>query len=424
MTGKANQVGAALGAGLLSRAAVLFDLVELPTMDIPARFAVALPGETLLKMRGFPQAALPEAGRMASGRGASAEECRVSCLGEAVELVSCCAWGDESLVTGTEHEVGPAALLPEALNGFTDAQLDRRAEWNRNDHGFDWRPAPRDRGRPLDWLAVDNAFGGVGAFVPADFAFIGRRQPGDETAVAIGDSNGCAAGPEAETARLAAALELVERDAVGRWWYGRRQRAAVDWADIRDIGELATWLGSRPRRSWLFDITTDLGIPVIAAASAEPDHRDVALGFAARLNSHEAAIAALTEMLQMEVSLATSRILGDRAPGWRQWRNAVRMTTPPLAAALQLPTARLRSSELASAGESLSIMLDAMARRHVDLWFANMTRVPIGVPAWRAVSTTLCHHKPRFARFRVLAPDPRDLGRIDGPPEAQIPLLI
>src|SRR5688500_5312209 len=126
----------------------LFELLELPARRGPARFAVALPGRRLTELDGFPRAAMPPSGRVASGRGLSEEECRLSCLGEAAELVSCCAWGDEPLLSGRDDEMGPTAIPPEMLNGFTPRQISERESWNLVHSGFDWRPPPRNRDTP------------------------------------------------------------------------------------------------------------------------------------------------------------------------------------------------------------------------------------------------------------------------------------
>ena len=396
------------------RLKTLFQVFELPSGGMPVRLAIAMAADELTSLTGFPQAALPASGRVASGRGMTAETCAASALGEAAELVSCCAWGDERIVTATEAELGPSALLPEALNGWSEAQLGDRARWNRRYGDFDWRPARRDRRKPIDWIAVENAHDGRQAHVPADFAFIGHRR--DARAVSLGDSNGCAVGLTPEAAKLAALLELVERDATGRWWYGHGPCAPVDLASVGDEGDLLGWLTGRQRRSWLVDITTDLAIPAFAGVSAEADGRDVVLGFAARLDARDAALSALTEMLQMEFSLTTARALGAEAGYWNDWRSEVSMTTPPLAAVLNLSAEPLapRNQE----GQGLSAALEALARRGIDLYLADMTRPALGMPAFRAISATLCHFKPRFARARLQA-----IESTNGRPESQ-PLLV
>jgi ribosomal protein S12 methylthiotransferase accessory factor len=419
----------------LERAATLFEINALPAPGLPANFAIAFPGDALLALPGIPEAALPETGRMASGRGLDPAAARLSCLGEAAELFSCCAWGDEALVTATAAEIGPAAIPPDALNGFSRTQAERRTAWNRRYGGFDWQPSQTAPSRRLDWLSAKDAFTGKEVLVPADFAFIGRREAGDRRAVAIGDSNGCAAGADAHSAKLGALLELVERDATGRWWYGRRARPSSDpasdpaFADrAGPAGTLAAWLSERERRTRLFDITTDIGIPVIAAASAEPDGADVALGFSARLDPRAAALSAVTEMLQMEVSLETARLFGGVAGTWAAWRAEVTMATMPLAAAPQDlgSSPPRRGGEVARAKPeteigTLAAALEELAAKDIDLCFVDMTRPEIGVPVMRAVSAALCHYKPRFGKARLAGSDSRDLGT---PAFAEQPLLL
>lgn len=400
----------------------LFDIVELPTGKAPVKLAIAIPRPELTSLPGFPAASLPHFGRVASGRGLGRAECQKSALGEAAELVSCCAWGDEDLITAHEDELGLTVVSPDALNGFTSDQLRDRQAWNVRYADFDWRPKPYNKEIPIDWLRVENAYGGAHAYIPADFAFIGRKTAGDPDAIAIGDSNGCACGQSIDDAKLAALLELIERDATGRWWYGCRARPLLDPVSLEDNTDLVAWLAARSRQSWLLDLTTDLGIPVVAAVSAEPDGSDVALGFAARLDMRAAAVAALTEMVQMELPLMAARALGASMGQWGLWCDIVRMTTPPLNAA----SSQRRKKPISAwpAGCSTSSVLEACARSGITLWFADMTRVELGVPAFRAISSTLCYSKARFGRNRLLALDKLDDGCALGSLVAQVPLLV
>jgi ribosomal protein S12 methylthiotransferase accessory factor len=249
--------------------------------------------------------------------------------------------------------------------------------------------------------------------------FIGRREAGDESAVAVADSNGCAAGINPDAAKLAALLELVERDAAGRWWYGRRHRPVVDILSIEGAGDLPAWLLDRRRQTWLFDITTEIDIPAYAAVSAEPEGRAIALGFAAHLNVNAAAISAVTEMVQLEFSLATASRLAGAMPLWEYWQHAVGVHVPPLDATLRQEPVRVKHRSRVDNGTELSAALAACERVGIDLYFADMTRLEIGIPVVRVLSTKLCHYKPRFDRTRLLAPDVHDLcpaARQPGPP--------
>ncbi|MBY0334261.1 MAG: YcaO-like family protein, partial [Acetobacteraceae bacterium] len=72
------------------------------------------------------------------------------------------------------------------------------------------------------------------------------------------------------------------------------------------------------RRSWLLDITTEFGVPVVAALSFGPEGRGFCCGFAARAGGLAAAAeAAILEMAQMELAQALveakARTLGEAA---------------------------------------------------------------------------------------------------------------
>ncbi len=400
-------------AQALEKIAPLFEIIDLRVPSVPACFSVALPTpHALHDIPGFPPAALPGRGRMASGRGLDAETCRASCLGEAVELISCCAWGDEDVVTASAAELGDTALHPQTLLGLSDHQYAGRQAWNAAMGSFDWRPRPYPASRPIDWMEIRDAFTGRVFHAPADIMLIGRREAGDEEAVGIADSNGCASAGSLEQARLSACLELIERDAVSRWWYGQRGRNAVDLADIHSPAALLEFLHGRNRRTVLFDISSDLAVPVYAAVSAEQDGSDVAIGSVASPDADAAANSALTEMLQMEVSLDMARRAPGSAGAWDIWRKEVTMATPPLCLAAPART-MARPFEGIDRAEWLSVVLAACEASGVSLYFADMTRPSLGVPVIRCLSAHLCHYKPRFDRARLLALDARDCTRSD-----------
>ena len=143
---------------------------------------------------------------------------------------------------------------------------------------------------------------------------------------------------------------------------------------------------------------------MLAAVSAEADGRDVALGFAARFDGKSAAIAALTEMLQMEFSLASARLLDERDGTWARWRRSVSVTSAPLDAATSMDAICPRWQTPAP---DLSRALEKCAQVAIDIWFANIEHYHpiIGTPVYRALSKTLCHFKPRFGRARLMSAD-------------------
>src|SRR5258708_2197076 len=82
------------------------------------------------------------------------------------------------------------------------------------------------------------------------------------------------------------------------------------------------------------------------------------------------------------------------------------IATPPQYAVQSRPR-RAAATRGVSAG--LGSVLEACTSQDIDLWFVDLTHLAIGVPVARALSTRLCHCKPRFARLRLTASDDRDL---------------
>lgn len=113
-------------------------------------------------------------------------------------------------------------------------------------------------------------------------------------------STGTGAGASLEAAQLSALSEVVERDAVARWWRG----GAVGRQMPMDDAFLSVTRAGFDRRTWLLDLTPPHGIPVVGAFSAEPDGRAVISGYASRATVEEAAQTALLELFQMEVAAA------------------------------------------------------------------------------------------------------------------------
>ncbi len=161
--------------------------------------------------------------------------------------------------------------------------------------------------------------------VPAAAIFRGGRAEAERAPSAPPASLGLAAGPDPEAARLAAVMELVERDAVARWWHeGALPRqldlavAAPAAADLAAMRRGAAWA----RRTAFLALGSVTDLPVVCALSCDGDGRGLAFGFKAATDPAAAARGALMELLQMEIGLELARLRlargapteGDRGP--------------------------------------------------------------------------------------------------------------
>jgi len=214
------------------------------------------------------------------------------CVGEAAEYLSMLRRGDEAV----RH--GGGAEAPE-VDGVEPPDPEMAA-WMRVGLGL-------EEGVPggLEWLVADRLDGGGRILVPADLCLRRVRPAGDPVRRET-DSNGHAVGADAATACRHALLEVVERDAVALWWFGRRTADALapDIAERAGFDGLLAGLraGHAGRRTRLLDVTADPGIPVVVALSSDAGGRAVVAGAAARPDPADAVRSAVLEMCQMEVA--------------------------------------------------------------------------------------------------------------------------
>jgi ribosomal protein S12 methylthiotransferase accessory factor len=159
---------------------------------------------------------------------------------------------------------------------------------------------------PLDWMQGLDLHDGSPTDVPADWCLRrGTAGPLFDPTAAL--SSGVAAGCSFEDAAARAILELVERDAAALWWHGGVNGRPIS-CEGRAMAEAARLLnhlraGNRQRAGGLLDISTDLGVPVVAALSFDWDGRGFACGLGAAWTQVSAVRKALLELGQMELAL-------------------------------------------------------------------------------------------------------------------------
>lgn len=251
-----------------------FHLLEMESDDVPVFLAVALP---------VAEGVTGRKPRLPAGRGLSPQQAMVAAGAEALELRASLAG---------RHLPALAAL-------------------------------PRADG--LAMLAATDLLSGAQVPVPAQSVFLDSAVELGEPLRIDADSTGCAAGPTAAEATRSALWECIERDAVALWWHGGLPAGPLALGIIdQSQPRLSRWLEQRPRETILLELTTDIGLPVVAAVSADAGGRSVALGTAARPDLAAAALAALTEMIQTEAGMAQARAMED--PELLRWEAQASLT--------------------------------------------------------------------------------------------------
>ena len=343
--------------------------------------------------------------RQSAGKGIGEAQAHLSCLGEAIERSSWTYQGDEPRRLASLDELGADAIHPNACMLFSEAQYAARSALDPAAPRWRRVPPPLDPGARIEWTRVWSPGAQQPRYLPTMLLYGGHPAPPD-LACCAGDPSGSAAGNSLEEAVLQGTLELVERDALAIWWYNRVRRpmVALDAAANPWVGRLVAWHESRGRALWALDLTTDLGIPVVAALSRRFDGGAEAplFGFGAHLDPGVALTRALLELAQIDAQVTRAGEQGRALdPTLAAWLRDATLAGQPYLVAAPGPAAALPDLATDDLGEAIAVCRRALARAGIDLYILDQTRPDIGAPVVKVVAPGLRPFRPRFAPGRL-----------------------
>lgn len=316
-----------------------------------------------------------------SGVGLSLQDAFQGCIGEGIEYLSQLQTGDDAL----ELDPGdPAAKLGPQAREFLAAFSAHRLHPDRE----------------LSWYRVARLTDGGEVLLPADLC-VRRPLHRQEVKPPFPLGTGSAAGRSWDAAALHGLLELIERDAASLWWRGGSLGRSIPPEDDSQIAAQAVLAqlrqGASARRSWLLDITTDIGVPCVAAISCMADGLGVAFGLAARPTLAVAARSAILEMCQIELAQALveakCRERGEAALNERDHIHRRRATMLNADRCLLLQPGPGRSQHMAiRTTEPIAVrrlIVDRLAQLGIEAFGLDLTRPRFAVPAARVIAPGL-----------------------------------
>ncbi|MGL6060177.1 MAG: YcaO-like family protein [Bradyrhizobium sp.] len=314
-----------------------------------------------------------------SGVGVTMQDAFQGCVGEGVEYLSQLHRARDALIRGD----GTAQVA--ALDGPTRELVTALL--------------PRQGGRLPSWHRAVRLSDQSEVWLPADLCL--RRPPAvQEFAPPFPLSIGSAAGTSWEGAALHGLLELIERDAASLWWHGGKRGSAVppdvEADTLAILRELRAGAPTQ-RRSWLLDITTDIGIPAVAAMSCRADGSGFAFGLAARRSVGQAARSAALEMCQGELASAVveakRRERGEAALNARDHGHLQRAAAIDANhCALLYPAsgaAEHLSIDGADASAALHLIVRRLAGMGIETYGLDLTCRSFGIPVARVIAPAL-----------------------------------
>jgi ribosomal protein S12 methylthiotransferase accessory factor len=317
-----------------------------------------------------------------SGVGLTLQQAFQSCVGEGVEYLSQLQREIDLL-----HEPGihdPAERLGPMARELVAALSERRMQPER---ALSWHRATRPTDGSEIWL-------------PADICL--RRPPVQrEITPPFPLSIGSAAGRSRETAALHGLLELIERDAASLWWRGGQLGRSIP-AQHEASGTAENLLrqlrhgAPAQRRTRLLDITTDIGVPCVAAVSCKPDGSGFAVGLAARPTLEAAVRSAIIEMCQLELAdavVATKRSeRGDDALNAQDRTHLRRaMINADQCILLQPVTEHVAhfSIDATEASVIFDLIVERLEKLGIETFCVDLTRRDLGIPVIRVIAPGL-----------------------------------
>ncbi|MEA3069332.1 MAG: ribosomal protein methylthiotransferase accessory factor [Alphaproteobacteria bacterium] len=319
-----------------------------------------------------------------SGVGLSLQEAFQGCIGEGIEYLSQLQTGSDVLLPAGAGD--PAAKLGPQARDFLAAFCAHRL---RSGADLSWHPARR---------LTDHS--GTETLLPADLCL---RRPPDQREIEppFPLSNGSAAGTSWEAAALHGMLELIERDAASLWWRGGNRGGSIPPQHEAHIMAEALLPRLRQnatgRRNWLLDITTDIGVPCVAAVSCSANGFGFAFGLAARTTLKAAARSAILEMCQLELALAVveakCRESGEAALNKRDQGHRRRATMIDADRCLLLQPVLERKQHLTiettDPGAVLQLIGNRLEQFGIETFGLNLTRPQLAVPVARVIAPGL-----------------------------------
>ena len=238
-----------------------------------------------------------------AGYGTSLDQdtARIRAICEGLERYCAVMYPTDGLIYASARQLGATAL--------EISSLPRCSEPERAAALPQWRLRQTDADRDEYWVRGYSLTGQCPTWLPLSVVYLGLPFPISEH-LAFPMSTGFAAGTDYEGAVLAGLLEVIERDSLALWWLHQLPfpRLASDSFGATGIDELVARAEYSGTSVHLFDLTTDIGVPVVGVIEISRTRAPHVLTMAAsRLDPAAAALRVVEEAGSLRIALGGSR---------------------------------------------------------------------------------------------------------------------
>ncbi len=362
------------------------------------------------------------------GKGATEAQAKAGAIAEAVERFSAIQGRNEKYLYSSEHDMQEPFVPLDVLLKISDRQYLNRDDWNKHNYRFAHIPLKHDSSTLLEWSSAYNLMNQSKILIPSSYLFFHYQWPNNDHAYAIACSNGLSVGSNCQDSIIQGFLELVERDAVGIWWYNMYQCPGILPSSFGStyINELYQFYQNQNREFYFLNLTTDLGIPVIAAISYRVDKtkKDILMAFGAHFDPLIAAQRALGEMNQFFPAVSSIKDDSDSNynyddPQSLHWWSTATLDNQPYLAPSHYgePPAHYFNNKQPMFTSDIVEEIKSLCRHNgFDLYAYNYTKPNIGISCTKTIVPQLSHFWARFNCDRLYEV-PISLGRANVRPD-------
>lgn len=232
--------------------------------------------------------------RIASGKGMTDRDSERGAIVEALERYCAEQRRPGALASGPASALDGPAIAPTEFVLYSDRQYESAGFRHR-------RPADDDE---LTWVRGSLLESGNTVYAPASLVYLNFVGARGRERFTFPNSNGLAGGRDLLSAVLAGIYELVERDAFVITWLARLPVPRIDFSDTSGLAaEIARHYRRFEIELVAFDLTTDLGIPVVMAVAFDRSGAlpAVTVGLGCDLDPSTALQRAAMEIVQVRV---------------------------------------------------------------------------------------------------------------------------
>ncbi|WP_215240342.1 YcaO-like family protein [Dyadobacter helix] len=329
----------------------------------------------------------------ASGNGLTREESEAKAFCETLERYS---QGfreyEDGYIIDTYKNLGNEAIHPNDILLFSPDQY--RLKMARNQMNVPLLPF--DENMPISWSDIHDISGTVSRKIPTFLLYLGIP-PEDTSSERFFKwiTNGTAAGPTPEMARLHALYELIERDAYAIWWYNRLSARGIDLGCLSHLSIVASALEAHTRLGknvYLFDITQDICIPTVAVISDYiPGTYFLSCG--SNISFEKACESAFCELNQLYLHHLNKKS--------RLNTGQMADIAATLASHLpQTPVWPMEKPDLSVTAE-LHLLETEIRKRGLDIYYKDLSRNDVWLPVVKAIVPGMRDMDTRFAAGRL-----------------------